>query len=170
MPMRSHVRYCHLCQGHCGIEITFDDRNRIQSIRPDPDNAFSRGFICPKATALKYLHEDVDRLTGPLVRQGSEWLGAPWDVAFERTAREIVRIRNRYGPRSIAIFFGNAAAIMSGYLTPFPMPDAPLGRRTILQPKLDRLSRRLRRGPPDLRLTLAGPRSRPHALFPDRRP
>ena len=33
---------------------------------------FSHGFICPKATGLKQLHEDPDRLSTPLVRRDGE--------------------------------------------------------------------------------------------------
>lgn len=118
--MRNHLRFCHLCQGNCGIEVTVDEDEKVQSIRPDAANSFSGGFMCPKATALKYLHEDPDRISVPLVRAESGWMSTSWDDACARAARDILRIRDQFGPRSIAVFFGNAAALMAGYLTHFP--------------------------------------------------
>ena len=50
MPV-THRRTCHICEANCGIIVTAEGRD-ILSIKGDPDNALSRGHICPKATAL----------------------------------------------------------------------------------------------------------------------
>jgi anaerobic selenocysteine-containing dehydrogenase len=56
-----HFRSCSLCEAMCGIVVETDG-HRVTSIRGDADDTFSRGHICPKAVALKDLHEDPDRL------------------------------------------------------------------------------------------------------------
>ena len=42
-------------------------RTRVTRIRGDQDDVFSHGFICPKGSTLRQLHEDPDRLRPPLV-------------------------------------------------------------------------------------------------------
>ena len=66
MPVRHH-RTCHICEANCGIIIEAEGRDSL-SIKGDPDNALSRGHICPKATALEDLQNDPDRLRAPQKR------------------------------------------------------------------------------------------------------
>ena len=56
-----HFRTCNLCEAMCGIEIKHDGE-KVLSIKGDKNDPFSKGYICPKATALQDLHEDPDRL------------------------------------------------------------------------------------------------------------
>ena len=44
-------------------------------IRGDRDDVFSHGYICPKGSTLKQLHEDPDRLRAPLgeARRPRSW-------------------------------------------------------------------------------------------------
>ncbi|NNL84853.1 MAG: molybdopterin oxidoreductase family protein, partial [Myxococcales bacterium] len=64
-----HTRACNLCESICGLLIEVE-QGRVRSIRPDPDDFFSRGHICPKAVALKDVQEDPDRIRTPLRRVG----------------------------------------------------------------------------------------------------
>ena len=64
MSEETHFRTCHLCEAMCGIEITVDD-GRVSRIRPNPDDVWSQGYICPKGTTLGDLHHDPDRLRRP---------------------------------------------------------------------------------------------------------
>ena len=59
-----HFATCNLCEAICGIVVETDGE-RVASIRGDAEDPFSRGHICPKAAALKDLHEDPDRLRRP---------------------------------------------------------------------------------------------------------
>ena len=61
-----HYRACHLCEAICGLVIDTEG-DEIVAIRGDKDDPLSRGHICPKAVALKDLHEDPDRLRGPVI-------------------------------------------------------------------------------------------------------
>ena len=67
----------------CGLRVTVQGTGVI-SIRPDPDNVFSRGHICPKGTTLAAVHDDPDRLRRPVIREGSGWREVSWEAAFER--------------------------------------------------------------------------------------
>src|ERR1700716_4100358 len=76
----THFRTCSLCEAMCGLAIEVDG-DRILSIRGDDEDVFSHGHICPKAVALKDLHEDPDRLRRPLRRRGADWEEIGWDAA-----------------------------------------------------------------------------------------
>ena len=65
MP-ETHYRNCNICEAVCGIAIT--GRDEQMEIRGDPEDPFSRGYICPKAVALKDIHYDKDRLRHPVRR------------------------------------------------------------------------------------------------------
>ena len=65
LPTQTHHRVCHLCEAMCGLVIQTQD-NTVVDIRGDQDDPLSRGHVCPKAVALKDIHEDPDRLRKPM--------------------------------------------------------------------------------------------------------
>src|SRR5215216_5165041 len=75
---RTAFRTCPLCEAGCGLEITVVD-DRVTRIRGDRDDVFSHGFICPKGSTLKQLHEDPDGLRRPLVKRDGEFVEVDWD-------------------------------------------------------------------------------------------
>ena len=66
-----HFRVCNLCEAMCGISVTVDG-DKI-AIKPDPNDPFSKGSMCPKAPALATLHNDPDRLRYPVKKVGGDW-------------------------------------------------------------------------------------------------
>ena len=68
MTDRVVVRTCPLCEAGCGLEISVRDATVVR-IRGDMNDVFSKGYICPKGSTLKQLHEDPDRLRMPVPRQ-----------------------------------------------------------------------------------------------------
>ena len=112
----THYRSCPLCEATCGVAITVDD-NRVVSVRGDDDDPFSRGYICPKGTALADLHADPDRLKRPVVRDGDGWREVGWDEAFDLVASKLNAIRARHGKHAIAVYQGNPSAHNLGLLT-----------------------------------------------------
>jgi anaerobic selenocysteine-containing dehydrogenase len=116
MPM-VHTATCPLCEATCGILVDVDGGDRVNSIRGDEDDPFSRGYICPKAAALADLHDDPDRLREPLVREGTRWRPASWDEAFERAADGIRRTRAAHGRDAVAVYYGNPVAHNLGLMT-----------------------------------------------------
>ncbi|MGZ4717160.1 MAG: molybdopterin oxidoreductase family protein [Acidimicrobiales bacterium] len=109
-----HHRTCPLCEATCGLEITVKGEQVVR-IRGDRDNAFSKGFICPKGSSLKQLHEDPDRLRVPLVRRGDDpatatWQEVTWDEAFAEIERGLTPIIDQHGRDAVALYFGNPSA------------------------------------------------------------
>src|SRR5688572_33185629 len=107
---------CNLCEAICGLEFKVRD-NRILSIRGDDADPFSRGHICPKAVALKDIHEDPDRLRKPVKRVGDTWQEIGWDEAFDLVADKLVEIREKHGNNAVGAYLGNPSVHNYGSLT-----------------------------------------------------
>jgi len=86
-----HKRTCHICEANCGILVEVEGR-RVPSIKGNPDNPLSRGYICPKATAIADLQDDPDRLRKPVKRVGDGWEPMDWDAAFREIAAKVAAI------------------------------------------------------------------------------
>jgi anaerobic selenocysteine-containing dehydrogenase len=107
MP-QTHHRTCHLCEANCGLLIAVEGRE-VLSVKGDPDNALSRGHICPKATALADLQDDPDRLRKPVKRIGKDWQEISWDQAFAEIGEKVRGVLAR-DAKSTAIYIGNPTA------------------------------------------------------------
>ena len=55
MSSLEHLRTCPLCEAMCGVRIQVED-GRVTRIRPNQEDVWSRGYICPKGTTLGELH------------------------------------------------------------------------------------------------------------------
>ncbi|HEX5571513.1 MAG TPA: molybdopterin-dependent oxidoreductase, partial [Ktedonobacterales bacterium] len=97
---------CPLCEATCGLEVTTRGAS-VVSIRGDREDVFSHGYLCPKAAALKALHEDPDRLRAPMVREGDQWREVGWDDACAEVERLLSGVRERHGRDAVAIYLGN---------------------------------------------------------------
>ena len=103
---RTVFRTCPLCEATCGLEIEIVD-DRVKRIRGDREHVMSGGFICPKGSALKQLHEDPDRLRTPLIKENGVHRQASWDEAFSLIARRFQEITEQHGRSALAIYVGN---------------------------------------------------------------
>jgi anaerobic selenocysteine-containing dehydrogenase len=109
----THVSQCTLCEAHCGIHVTVTD-GKVSRIEGNPDDVFSKGYICPKATAMGALHNDPDRLRTPMRRVGTNFEPIGWDEAFAEIGTRLRRIRSEHGSRAVGMYLGNPAAHSSG--------------------------------------------------------
>ncbi len=117
---RTHFRTCSLCEAMCGLRIDVDGA-RITSIRGDEQDPFSRGHLCPKALALKDLHEDPDRLRRPMRRGASGWQEVSWEVALDEAAQRLHETQRAHGRDSVATYLGNPTVHDHGALLFVPM-------------------------------------------------
>ena len=104
--MSTHLRTCNLCEAMCGLVVTTEAAHVVE-IKPDHDDPFSRGHICPKAIALQDLHEDPDRLRHPLRRTAAGWERISWDDAFAEITQQVTAIRRAHGRNALAVYRGN---------------------------------------------------------------
>ncbi|MCA1655599.1 MAG: hypothetical protein LC635_03950 [Pseudonocardiaceae bacterium] len=109
MGTRFHT--CTLCEANCGVAVTVDG-DRVTDVRGDPDDPFSRGYICPKATALAALHHDPDRLRRPLLLGRTDGIRRELsrDAAFDLVGERLRAVRAEHGPDALAVYQGNLTA------------------------------------------------------------
>jgi anaerobic selenocysteine-containing dehydrogenase len=110
---RTAYRTCPLCEASCGLEITLRPTpagEEVVRIRGDREDVFSRGYICPKGSTLKQLHEDPDRLRRPLVKRDGVFVEVTWDEAFAEIERRLVPILDEHGRNACAVYVGNPNA------------------------------------------------------------
>ena len=120
MPTTVVHKQCTLCEAHCGINVEVDG-DRVLRITGDPDDVFSKGYICPKAAALRDLHEDVDRLRRPVKRVGDGWQEIGWEEALDLAAEGLRRVQDSYGRNAVATYLGNPGAHSMSVLSILPL-------------------------------------------------
>lgn len=108
---------CVLCEASCGLQVEVDPAGAITDLRGHAGDPLSRGHICPKAFALKDIHDDPDRLKRPVRRVGDEWVEISWHEAIEHTARRIHEIQSTHGRNALAVYLGNPNVHSLGALT-----------------------------------------------------
>ncbi|HZM30901.1 MAG TPA: molybdopterin-dependent oxidoreductase [Acidimicrobiales bacterium] len=111
---RTAFRTCPLCEAGCGLEIGLapagNGDERVTRIRGDREDVFSHGFICPKGSTLKQLHEDPDWLRRPLVKRDGAFVEVGWDEAFAEVEARLLPIVEEHGRDAAAIYVGNPNA------------------------------------------------------------
>ncbi len=125
---RTALRTCPLCEAGCGLEITIKDE-QVTRIRGDRDDVFSHGFICPKGSTLKQLHEDPDRLRMPLIKRDGEHVEVEWDEAWAEVHRGLAGVIERHGRGAIASYNGNPSAHSLSAITFARMLSRSIGTR-----------------------------------------
>ncbi|MEK7240370.1 MAG: molybdopterin-dependent oxidoreductase [Gemmatimonadota bacterium] len=103
---KPHFATCPLCEAACGIAVATQG-GVITDIRGAAADPASRGHVCPKAVALKDLHEDPDRLRHPVKRVGGEWIEISWREAIDLTVQGIQGVQRRHGDDALAVYLGN---------------------------------------------------------------
>ena len=134
MSIQTHHRVCNLCEAMCGIEVNYDSSKTGEqsvTIRPDPNDPFSKGSMCPKAPALASIQFDESRLKYPVKRVGEEWEQISWDEAFDTIEREIGNIRNTHGDDAVAAYLGNPIVHNLGMLLFVKTLTSALGTKNV---------------------------------------
>lgn len=143
MPDTTHYRICPLCEACCGLEIKVS-HGTVTQIRGDAQDPFSQGYICPKAVALKDLHNDPDRLRTPMIKRNGKHEPATWDEAFAEIARRLPPLQAAHGRHAVAVAVGNPVAHKYGLFTYFPKLARALGTRNVFSASsLDQVPKQL---------------------------
>ena len=82
----------------------------VLRIRGDRDDVFSHGYLCPKGSTLRQLHEDPDRLRRPMVKRDGVHVEVEWDEAWHVIAERLPQIIRDHGRESVAVYMGNPSA------------------------------------------------------------
>ncbi|MBL4799621.1 MAG: molybdopterin-dependent oxidoreductase, partial [Oleispira sp.] len=96
------------CEPQCGLELDVVNGVIIEA-RPDKSHPISQGYACVKGIAMPEYQNDPDRLLAPIKKTGNEWQTISWDLATTEIGQKLRQIADKYGPTSIATYWGNAA-------------------------------------------------------------
>ena len=96
-PMNCHPTLCGML-----VEV---EENKVVSVRGDPDNPDSRGFLCIRGQAAREVFDNPGRLLHPLVRDRREdpFRRATWDEALERITTALAA----HPPQATALWPGH---------------------------------------------------------------
>ncbi len=132
MTITTHHRICPLCEAHCGTLVTADvATGTITGVRGDPDDPFSRGYICPKAYAMKELHHDPDVIRTPLIKRDGIFEEASWDEALDYTVARLQAVQAEHGKEAVGFYIGNPTAHHPGLLLYSPLLLETLASRQV---------------------------------------
>ncbi|MDP1999762.1 MAG: molybdopterin-dependent oxidoreductase, partial [Rhodoferax sp.] len=146
MTETTHHRICPLCEACCGLEIKVRDQ-QVVSIRGHEADVLSRGYICPKAVALKDLHEDPDRLRTPRIKRNGIHVEATWEEAFAEIEQRLPPIIAAHGRNATSVAVGNPSAHKIGLLTYFGKLARALGTKNVFSAStLDQMPKQLASG------------------------
>ncbi|MBT7374987.1 MAG: molybdopterin-dependent oxidoreductase [Porticoccaceae bacterium] len=114
--IKTHYRACNLCEAICGLEIKTQD-DQVLSIKGDKNDPLSRGYICPKGTAMEDIYTDPDRLRRPVKKQGDGWVEISWEQAYAEVADKLIAVQEQYGQNAVAFYAGNPNVHNYGSMT-----------------------------------------------------
>ena len=111
MTTEKHT-FCRICEPSCPMLAEINEQGKVVKLKPDPDHPCG-GTACNKGLSFLQLHNDPDRLNGPMKRMNprtedkGDFARISWDDAFAEIGEKLRAIREKYGPDSIALYFGN---------------------------------------------------------------
>lgn len=101
-------RSCPTCEASCGLALDVDrDAQSIVSIKGDSQDHRSRGYVCAKSQAFRYVYEDPERLRRPVKKVADKWVEIDWDQALSEVGEKLQTLRQAHGADSIAMYYGN---------------------------------------------------------------
>jgi anaerobic selenocysteine-containing dehydrogenase len=113
---------CGICQIGCGVLATVTD-GRVTKVAGDPDHPLNKGVLCPKGLAsLEYLYHP-QRIRQPLKRMGKrgegKWQEISWEEAMDFTGKNLLAVKDKFGPEAIAFMRGAAKGVQDELLARF---------------------------------------------------
>lgn len=95
--------------GGCALMVGVKD-GRILQIKGDPQGYLNKGYTCYKGRVSADRLTHPDRLRYPLKRAGKrgegKWQRISWEEALDETAKNLLRIKEKYGARAVGFGVG----------------------------------------------------------------
>ncbi len=95
--VRSMCGYCH---SNCGVKLHVQD-GKVTRVEGDPDHPMNRGYLCPKANAIKPMLDSEDRLKYPMKKTKAGLVRISWDEALSLAAEKLSAAREKFGPQAL---------------------------------------------------------------------
>ncbi len=92
---------CPYCGCGCGMILQTIDQEIINTL-PSKSNPINEGKLCIKGWNVHDFVVSSQRATQPLIRKDGDLKEVSWNEVLEYVAKELMRIKDQYGPDSIA--------------------------------------------------------------------
>ncbi|MCL2337355.1 MAG: molybdopterin-dependent oxidoreductase [Firmicutes bacterium] len=106
MTTQTVISDCMLCVWDCGIKAHLDN-GRLVKVEGLPEHPITKGYICPRGEALPDYVYSPSRLTTPMLRENGRFQKVSWDTALDYCAEKLNGIKEKYGPKALAVFCGS---------------------------------------------------------------
>jgi anaerobic selenocysteine-containing dehydrogenase len=118
VTVRVEKAFCRICLGHCGMQLTIDEDDRIVDIRGDKEHPLTRGYACFKGLQAEEAHHGDARILQPLKRNAAGGFDPiRSEQALDEIASRIAAIIETHGPDAIGVYFGNGSIFNSTAVT-----------------------------------------------------
>ena len=106
---------CPFCGCGCTICLEVKD-NHVVRARPSTESPVNHGTLCVRGCyGYDFVHSS-ERLTSPLVKMDDNLQVVSWEQALDQVAAEFKRIKEAYGPDSLAILGSSKCTNEENYL------------------------------------------------------
>ncbi|WP_141925358.1 molybdopterin oxidoreductase family protein [Haloactinospora alba] len=108
--------HCPYCALQCAMHLEPGADGKL-TVRP-ADFPTNRGGLCRKGWTSAELLSTPDRITAPLLRtgRGGGFREVDWDTALDHVAGRLLRLRERHGNDTVAVFGGGGLTNEKAYL------------------------------------------------------
>jgi formate dehydrogenase major subunit/formate dehydrogenase alpha subunit len=106
---------CTFCGTGCGIYLETAG-NRIVGVYPSMSHPANKGKICVRGWHVHEVASSPDRLTSPLLRKNGQFQKVSWAEALDFIASRLKKIRDQYGPESVAFLDSPRCSNEEAYL------------------------------------------------------
>ncbi|MHA1386031.1 MAG: molybdopterin-containing oxidoreductase family protein [Candidatus Helarchaeota archaeon] len=107
--MELKYTYCRICEGSCGF-VAEVKNNKIIKYYADKNHPVSKGYSCIKGRSMLDVQYDPKRIKYPLKKINGTFKQISWEQAIDEIGEKFIKLKNLYGPSSIAMYFGNPLA------------------------------------------------------------
>jgi NADH-quinone oxidoreductase subunit G len=113
--LRQHITICPWCSNGCSVRLGVRGMEILRA-RGTEFRGVNQEFLCVRGRFGYEYVNSADRLTSPLVRQGTSLQPATFDAAVAEVAARLRDIAAAHGPGSIAILGGERLNVEEQYL------------------------------------------------------
>lgn len=99
---------CILCVSGCGIDAYVKD-GKLVDVKGMEEHPLNNGRLCPRGENLVEFANAPDRIKYPMQKVNGSWKRLTWDEALDIIAGRLNKIKEEYGPHSLAIYCGSMA-------------------------------------------------------------
>ena len=101
--------FCRICAAICGLQLEVEE-NRIVSVKGDPENRQSGGYLCVKAGMIAETTNGHDRLFCSQERGADgRFTDVDPEEALDAIAERLEGIVAEHGPGAVGVYFGTGA-------------------------------------------------------------